>query len=167
MAGSNPAMTSWVDRRLEAIVARISVVGEGDIWPKTNPLQPITDCLSGTSCAHVFYEGSGWIALILLLIIGGGCALMAGRSVARGWEPEWLAVAYGLLLTFAVRFLHFGLLKGTLMTPYYFLIDAIVLMLLALAGYRYTRAAQMATQYPWLYRRSGLFGWSAVPSGAK
>ena len=92
---------------------------------------------------------------------------MAGRSVARGWEPEWLAIAYGLLLTFAVRFLHFGLLKGTLMSPYYFIIDATVLMLLALAGYRFTRAAQMATQYPWLYRRDGPFSWSTVAAGTK
>lgn len=148
-------------------MARISVVGEGDIWPKANVLQPLTDCVSGADCTHVLYEGSIWIFLVLLLCLGGGCALMAGRSVARGWEPAGLALAYGLLLTLGVRFLHFGLLKGTLLSPYYFVIDAAVLMLVALAGFSYTRAAQMATQYPWLYRRSGVFGWSELKPGSK
>ena len=141
-------------------MATTSSVGIGPIWPAGDPLQPLTDCVSGTSCAHVAYEGSLWTFVILLLIIGGGCAIMSGRSVAAGWKPAWIAVSYGLLLTFAVRFLHFGLLRGTLMSPYYFVIDAGVLIALALIGYRIAFASQMATQYPWKFVRRGPFNWS-------
>ncbi len=143
-------------------MARISTVGTGDVWPAHGILQPLTDCTSGVGCAGLFFEGSPWIFVILTLIIGGGCALMAGRSVALGWGQPGGAFGYGALLACAVRFLHFGLLRGTLLSPYYFVIDASVLMLLAFAGYSYTRASQMTRQYPWKFKRNGPFGWTAV-----
>ena len=146
---------------------QISSVGEGDIWPAHGAFQPLADCFAGTTCRPLLFEGSPWIFFILLLIIGGGCAYMAGRSLAVGWQPAGIAVIYGLLLACAVRFLHFGLLRGTLLSPWYFAINALVLIAIGLAGYRYTRAGQMATQYPWLYRRFGPFGWTAVDVGKK
>ena len=144
------------------MAAALSTVGEGNVWPVSGLLQPLGDCASGAGCGPVLFEGSPWIFVILLLFIGGGCAVMAGRSLARGWAPPGLAVVYGLLLALAVRFLHFGLLRGTLLSPYYFAIEALVLILLAYASFRSTRAGQMAAQYPWLYRRSGPFGWAPV-----
>jgi len=148
------------------MTVQISTVGEGNVWPLGGPLQPLSDCATGAGCSPVLFEGSPWIFVILVLIIGGGCAIMSGRSLARGWAPPWLAAVYGLLLAFAVRFLHFGLLRGTLLSPYYFALEAVVLILLAVAGYLFTRASQMATQYPWLYRRSGPFGWTPIENTA-
>ena len=144
------------------MAAALSTVGEGNVWPASGLLQPLGDCAGGAGCGPVLFEGSPWIFVILVLFIGGGCAVMAGRSLARGWAPPGLAAVYGLLLALAVRFLHFGLLRGTLLSPYYFAIEAVVLILLAYASFRATRAGQMATQYPWLYRRSGPFGWVPV-----
>jgi len=143
-------------------MAIVSKVGEGEIWTTGGILQPVTDCVGAGSCSGMLFEGSPWIFVILTVIIGGGCAIMAGRSVARGWGPASVSVVYGLLLAAAVRFLHFGLLRGTLVSPYYYLIDAIVLVGLALAGYWYTRSAQMARQYPWKFRRNGPFGWTSI-----
>ena len=145
-----------------ATEAALSTVGEGHIWPTGGVLQPLTDCASGAGCEPALFEGSPWIFIILTLIIGGGCATMSGRALAVGWRSPLIAYLYGLLLASAVRFLHFGLLRGTLLSPYYFAIDAAVLMLLAIAAYRYTRASQMTAQYPWLYRRLGPFGWVKV-----
>ena len=148
--------------------ATLSTVGEGQVWPVGGALQPLGDCASGAGCSTALFEGSPWIFVILTLIIGGGCGLMAGRSLAKGWRPAAIALLYGLLLACAVRFLHFGLLRGTLLSPWYFAIDAAVLILIAVASYRFTQASQMASQYPWLYRRSGPFGWTKVnlPAGA-
>jgi hypothetical protein len=143
-------------------MATTPTVGQGLVWPTGSALQPLTDCVSGGACAHVLYEGSVWILVILVLVIGGGCAIMSGRSVALGWKPARIAVFYGALLSVAVRFLHFGLLRGTLFSLYYLLIDAVILMLMALASYRFTRAGQMARQYPWKFKRSGPFSWIAL-----
>ena len=33
---------------------------------------------------------------------------------------------------------------------------------LGLIAYRSTRAARMVAQYPWQYRRAGLFGWREI-----
>jgi hypothetical protein len=38
-------------------------------------------------------------------------------------------------------------------------IDSSIILILALVGYRTTLAAQMVTQYPWLYRSAGPFSW--------
>jgi hypothetical protein len=42
-----------------------------------------------------------------------------------------------------------------------YLIDLVVLLSIGLFAYHATRARKMVSQYPWLYRRSGLFGWRA------
>ena len=39
------------------------------------------------------------------------------------------------------------------------LVDAIVLEAIAFAGFQFTRARQMATQYYWLYELTGPFSW--------
>ena len=148
-------------------MAQISTVGTGLVWPAGGALQPLTDCSGGAGCGGLVFESSPWVFAVLTVVIGGGCAFISGRSVAQGWKPMGLAVVYALLLACAVRFLHFGLLRGTLLSPYYLVVDAAVLVLLALAGYGTTRAGQMATQYPWKYRRRGLFGWSAIENGAE
>ena len=105
--------------------------------------------------------------IFVTVILGGGAAFMTGRAVARGWQ-SWIRLGvYVLLLAFALRFIHYGLFDGTFFLPlrgfftalHYYVVDGVVLGLAAALGRQLTRAVQMTTQYHFLYRRSGLFGW--------
>ena len=115
----------------------------------------------------LIWEISPWVFLLVTVFLGGGAAWITGRVVALTWEPWWQLVIYALLLAVAVRFLHFSLLGGSFFLPpatfptalYYFIVDFAVLMMLAALGRQTTRAVQMSTQYGFLYRRAGLFGW--------
>ncbi|NCQ23276.1 MAG: hypothetical protein COW54_07965 [Rhodobacteraceae bacterium CG17_big_fil_post_rev_8_21_14_2_50_63_15] len=93
------------------------------------------------------------------LVIGGGAAFMAGRALAGSWRPIWLLVFYTLLLGLAIRFFHFALFDGTLLTLRYYLIDSAVLIGVALLGYRIKRVNQMVSLYSWLYERANPFAW--------
>jgi hypothetical protein len=63
------------------------------------------------------------------------------------------------LLGCAVRFVHFALFEGTLLSPPSYLADTLWLFVLGTLAWRMTRAAQMATQYYWLYARTSLLTW--------
>ena len=58
-----------------------------------------------------------------------------------------------------MRFIHFALFSGTLISVHFYAIDAIVLLIIGSLGYQYYRARLMTTQYRWLYERSGPFSW--------
>jgi hypothetical protein len=100
-------------------------------------------------------------------ILGGGTAWITGRATALTWSPWLRFVVYILLLTLALRFIHFSLFSGTFLLPfstfatgvYYYAVDFIVLTAFAALGRRMTRATQMATQYGFLYDRTGRLGW--------
>jgi hypothetical protein len=64
-----------------------------------------------------------------------------------------------MVLGFAVRFMHHALFSGTLLSPWYYVVDTAVLMAAGSAAYFLTRAGLMVRQYPWAYERSGPFGW--------
>lgn len=109
----------------------------------------------------ILYEHANpWIFVWLTCIIGGGTAWLTGRAIALTWRPFWQVLTYMLLLGFTVRFFHFALFQGTLVSVHYYVVDTLVLLVAATLGFRFTRAWQMATQYPWLYRRTGPFTWS-------
>ncbi len=95
----------------------------------------------------------------ITLIFMGGCSFMTGQALASTWRPAWHAFPYTLLLGCGDRFLVFALFQGNLFSPAGYVIDTIILLAVTLVAYRITRARQMATQYPWLYERAGLFGW--------
>ncbi len=97
--------------------------------------------------------------LLVTGAIGGGAAWLTGRAIASTWRPVWHLVAYTLLLGCAVRFVHFALFDGTLLAPASYATDVIYLLIVASLGWRTTRAAQMATQYYWLYERTGPLTW--------
>jgi hypothetical protein len=107
----------------------------------------------------LFAEGNPWIFVLLTVVLGGGAAFMAGRSLAKGWQSIWLLVIYMVLFTAGIRFLHYALFQYTLTSLHYFISDGIILIAAALLGYRLTRVSQMVRQYPWLYERSGPFAW--------
>lgn len=105
--------------------------------------------------------------LLVTLALGGGAAWMTGRATARAWQPWLLLAFYVLLLGIATRFIHFSLFRGSFFLPferlpealYYLAIDLVVLAAAAAAGRQVTRARQMASQYRFLYRRTGPFAW--------
>ncbi len=107
----------------------------------------------------LFVEDSPWIFLFMTVILGGGAAFQAGRSLASKWRPLWMAIAYMVPLGLALRFLHYALFEAELLSVHYFLTDTLVLVAGVLLGYRLTRVHQMVSQYPWLYERSGLLSW--------
>jgi hypothetical protein len=94
------------------------------------------------------------------VILGGGAAWLTGRATARTWSPWWQLVLYVVLLTLALRFIHFALFEGTFFLPpadfataiYYAGIDFVVLMIAAVIGRKVTRSRQMARQYGFLSR---------------
>lgn len=106
--------------------------------------------------------------LLVTVFLGGGAAYMTGRAVAITWRPLLNLLLYILLLNSAVRFIHFSLFSGTLISPQFYLVDFVALMSLALLGFRITRTYQMAAQYSWLYERTGPLTWRrrAGPSGS-
>jgi len=97
--------------------------------------------------------------LLVTMFLGGGAAYLTGRAVAVTWRPFPKLVLYIALLTAAVRFIHYALFTGTLLSLQFFVVDFIILLAFGSAGYRVTRAGQMTTQYAWLYQRSGPFSW--------
>ena len=104
--------------------------------------------------------GTTWGVFIgLTVILFGGAALMTGQALANTWQQWWKAVPYCLLLTCGDRFLVYGLFDGDLLLLSGFAIDFLVLLAICTLAFRITRARKMVTQYPWLYRRRGLFGW--------
>jgi hypothetical protein len=91
--------------------------------------------------------------------LGGGAAFLAGRAIAQTWRPFWHVLIYMALLGAATRFVHFALFDGTLLSPASYMADTLFLVLIATLAWRMTRAGQMATQYYWLYERTGPLSW--------
>jgi hypothetical protein len=105
--------------------------------------------------------------LLVTGLIGGGAAWLAGRAIAQTWRPFWHVVAYMALLGAAVRFVHFALFEATLLSPRSYAADTLYLLVLGALAWRATRAAQMATQYYWLYERTGPLTWRERPPGTE
>ena len=102
----------------------------------------------------LYEEESAWLFLLVTVVMGGWAGWMAARAIARGWRPFWQCVLALLLVAAAVRFIHFALFAGTLVSPHYYAVDAIVVMIIGAAGFRFTRTRQMTSQYRWLYERT-------------
>ncbi len=99
--------------------------------------------------------------VIVTGLIGGAAAWLAGQAIARTWRPFWHVGLYMVLLGAAVRFAHFALFRGDLLSLPSYAVDTLFLTACGLIAFRMTRARQMATQYPWLYRRTGPLTWRA------
>lgn len=113
-----------------------------------------------TAVARVFYEEDSFGVFVLVtIVLGGGAAWLAGRAVAATWRPWWQVAFYMLILGAAVRFIHFSLFGGTLLSLHYYAIDSAVCLIAGLLGFRAARATQMITQYRWINARNGMLGW--------
>ena len=107
----------------------------------------------------LYEEPSFFLFALITVVMGGWAAWMTGRACALTWRSVAQAVIYLLLLTAAVRFIHFALFEGTLLSLHFYLVDAVVVVGIGLLGFRATRARQMTTQYRWLYERTGPLSW--------
>jgi hypothetical protein len=107
----------------------------------------------------LYEENSFGIFVLVSLAMGGGAAYLSGRAIAGTWRPLRQIVIYMAVLGGAVRFMHFALFGGTLLSLHYYAVDTLICLGFAWLGFRLTRARQMATQYGWLYVRTGWLGW--------
>ena len=120
----------------------------------------MTDISYAFSIPEFLYEEDSFgVFLLVTVILGGGAALLAGRAVATTWRPAWQVIGYCLILAGAVRFIHFSLFGGTLLSLHYYLVDAMFCMGFAFFGFRTARKAQMVRQYRWLNEPEGLMRW--------
>ncbi len=115
----------------------------------------------------LYEEPSFWLFALVTVIMGGWAAWMTGRAMAITWKPYWQLIAYLLILAAAVRFIHFALFEGTLLSLQYYLVDAVVVLAIGSLGFRYRRARQMTTQYRWIYERTGPFSWRERAAATK
>lgn len=97
--------------------------------------------------------------LLVTGVIGGGAAFLAGRAIAQTWRPFWHVLIYMAMLGAGVRFVHFALFDATLLSPLSYAADTLYLAAVGSLSWRMMRAAQMATQYYWLYERTGPLTW--------
>lgn len=104
-------------------------------------------------------ENSIWVFILVTCLLGGAAAYLTGRAMAQTWRPYWQVPLYMLGIAACARFGHYALFEGPLMSAPSFVVDYIVTVVAASAGYRIVRAGQMASQYGWLFERAGPVGW--------
>ena len=107
----------------------------------------------------LYEEPSAWLFALVTVVGGGWVAWMTGRAVALAWGPGWGAALWSMPLAGAVRFVHFALFGGTLLSPRFFLVDLAVVAGIALLSHRIHRVRQMTRQYRWLYEPAGPLAW--------
>jgi hypothetical protein len=106
------------------------------------------------------YGGESVLAVVLVTgVLGGGAAFLLGRAIARAWGPPWHVLLAAILLGAAARFIHFALFQGEFLSASSYACDTAFFCVVGLIAWRVTRAGQMVRQYPWLYVRTGPFGW--------
>lgn len=115
----------------------------------------------------ILHEGDSlFVFLLVTVAMGGWAAWMAGRAMALTWRSSSHVAAACLGVACGVRFIHFALFQDTLLQPYYFAVDLIVILTFGFLGYRVTRVRQMTTQYRWLYEKTGPLSWRERTPGA-
>jgi uncharacterized protein DUF6867 len=111
----------------------------------------------------LYEEDSLGVFLLVTVVLGGGAAALAGRAVALTWRPWWHLVVYMLMLGVAVRFIHFALFGGTLLSIHYYAVDTMLCMAFGFAGFQAARARRMIAQYPWINEPDGPLRWRRKP----
>jgi len=109
--------------------------------------------------ASLYIHETALQVFLVTCLIGGGAAWATGRALADTWRPFGQAVVYLLLLGAAIRFAHFALFQGELLSLSSYVSDAAFLLAVGGLSWRLTRARRMVMQYRWLYERTGPFGW--------
>ncbi len=111
----------------------------------------------------LYEEGSFGVFVLVTVILGGGTALLSGRAIAETWRPWWQVVAYSFILGATVRFFHFSLFGGTLLSAHYYLVDTAVCVAFGFLGFRVARVGQMLAHYRWINEPAGWLRWRRRP----
>ncbi len=107
-----------------------------------------------------FYTNESIFQVIFItIVLGGGCALLAGRAIANTWRSIWVAVAAAFPIAGAVRFIHYALFNEKLLVPKSYLLEVLILLVVICLSFQRTRTMQMVRQYYWLYEENGPLGW--------
>jgi len=89
-------------------------------------------------------------------------AALLGITFAREWRPARHLLPFGIALGLIDRAVAHALFQADLFSPGGFVIDTYCIILTGVLAYRFTLAAQLQRQYPWIYRRFLLFGWRRI-----
>lgn len=92
----------------------------------------MADLYSSTSLLHIFF---------ITVVLGCGCAWLAGRAIALTWRPIPMVLGAAILMGLAVRFIHFALFEEPLNAPVTLLVETAILFAVAMLAYQRTRAA--------------------------
>jgi hypothetical protein len=112
------------------------------------------------------YASEGFLQVLFVTgVLGGGAAWLTGRAIAFTWRPLWHAIAYALPLGAAVRFVHFALFQGELLSLPSYAVDTVFLVLVSCLSWQLARTTLMVTQYRWLYRRTSPLTWRRRTEG--
>lgn len=106
--------------------------------------------------------GSTWGGFIGLAVPIGSAAFLTGQAIANIWRPAWQVCAYCLLLGLLWRFLSYALFAGQLLSLSGFVVNVSILIAIGWGSYRITHVNRMVSQYPWLYRRRGLWAYEQL-----
>jgi hypothetical protein len=104
-------------------------------------------------------ERSIAVFLFVTVLLGGAAAWLTGRALALTWRPAWQVAVLMLVLSLAVRFVHFALFDSKLLSLHYYLVDYAVCLAFGMLGFRLTRVDQMVTRYSWIIAPAGGFSW--------
>ena len=106
------------------------------------------------------YAAETWLQVLLVTgVIGGGAALTDRPRHRPTWRPSGPLIVYILLLCAGVRFLHFALFFGYILSLPSYLVDALFPLAVGSISFRLTRTGQMTQQYPWLTSGPARFSW--------
>jgi hypothetical protein len=106
------------------------------------------------------YATESWLQVLFVTgILGGGAAWLTGRACADTWRPLVHVIGYTVLLGAAVRFFHFALFEGELLSLPSYLVDTVYLTAVGCLSWRVMRTTRMVSQYRWLYERTSPVTW--------
>lgn len=114
----------------------------------------------------LYEEPSIWLFLLVTVAMGGWAAWRSGKAIASSWKPSWTLIPYMLLLGLVVRFIHYALFDGTLLTLHYYVVDTIVITFCAWLGWRKERTDAMSRQYAFAFEKVSPFSWRRIPAKA-
>ena len=113
------------------------------------------------------YAEESLLQVILVTgVIGGGAACLAGRAIAQTWRPFWQCrgvhgACSARRCASCISRCSRPLCCRLRLTR----VDTLYLIVMGAVAWRMTRAAQMATQYYWLYERTSPLTWRVRSAG--